>query len=145
MDTPSPQTVKLRLLRLFLAGLSVLCFALGWVGIWVPGLPTTIFWIASAYLAAKSCPVIQRWIYARGRVGGSVRMIVEERAMTAAGKRRALAGMVVGIGISLAVLLGLGSTSTWLVLLIAGAGVAGVGTVLFGIRTHPPTQSSTNP
>ncbi|MFI4859537.1 MAG: YbaN family protein [Phycisphaerales bacterium JB063] len=135
MDT-TPPTTRARLLRLLLAGLSVICFVLGWVGLWVPGLPTTVFWIASCYLAAKSCPVIQRWIYARGAIGQSVRLIVEHRALTAAGKRRALLGMTLGIGLSIALLLLLGNPGPVLLGTLPAAGLLGAACIVFGLRTH---------
>lgn len=142
MKSSTPHTLKHRLFRLLLAGLAVLCFAVGWVGLWVPGLPTTVFWIASAYLATKSCPVIQRWVYARGRVGQSVRLIVEERALTAAGKRRALIGMALGIGVSIAVLCVFQSPGPVLVGVILGAGLLGAGCIVFGLRTWPAGGSA---
>ncbi|XAL98262.1 DUF454 family protein [Phycisphaeraceae bacterium D3-23] len=132
----SSPTVKARMLRLLLAGLAVLCFALGWVGLWVPGLPTTVFWIASAYLAAKSCPVIQRWVYARGRVGRSVRLIVEERALTAPGKRRALTGMALGLSLSVVLLYLLREPSPILIGVIVAAGGVGAACIIFGLRTR---------
>lgn len=141
MDTTTPRRMKQRLLRLMLAGLSVLCFALGWVGLWVPGLPTTVFWIASAYLATKSCPVVQRWVYARGRVGRSVRMIVEERALTAAGKCRALAGMTLGLALSVVVLWLWRDPSPWLLVAIVAAGGLGAACILLGLRTCPPAPA----
>lgn len=145
MDTTAPPTVKARLVRLLLAGLAVLCFALGWVGLWVPGLPTTVFWIASCWLAAKSCPVIQRWVYARGRVGRSVRMIVEERALTAAGKRRALLGMALGLTVSIVVLLVLSDPGGLLIGVMLGAGMAGAACILWGLRTYPAQTPSSIP
>jgi len=137
MDTTAPLSVKARAIRLLLAGLAVLCFVLGWVGLWVPGLPTTVFWIAAAYLATKSCPVVQRWVYARGRVGRSVRMVVEERALTARGKRRALVGMSLGLGLSVAVLYLAGDPAPLLIAAILVAGAAGAACILFGLRTYP--------
>ncbi|MEM9414590.1 MAG: YbaN family protein [Planctomycetota bacterium] len=138
MDSTTPQTVKARMIRLLLAGLAVLCFALGWVGLWVPGLPTTVFWIVAAYLATKSCPVIQRWVYARGRAGRSVQLIVEHRALTAAGKRRALIGMALGIGVSIAALYLFHSPGPLLIGVILGAGLVGAALIVFGLRTCPP-------
>lgn len=137
MNSGTPHTVKSRLTRLLLAGLSVLCFALGWIGIWVPGLPTTVFWIASAYLAAKSCPVVQRCVYTRGRIGRSVRLIVEERALTVAGKRRALAGMVCGLTLSLVLLWLWRDPGPLLLGGIVAAGAVGGACIVFGLRTWP--------
>lgn len=136
MSHSIPTHAGSKLLRLALAGLAVLCFALGWVGLWVPGLPTTVFWITAAYLATRSCPVIQRWIYRQGRVGRSVQMIVDERALTATGKRRALAGMAFGISLSVAGLYLLGDPGPVLVGGILAAGAVGAASILFGLKTR---------
>jgi len=108
------------------------------VGVWVPGLPTTIFWIASAYLASKSCPVIQRWIYQRGNLGRSIELIVEHRSLCVGGKRRAIAGVLLGISLSLIVMFVLGSPPAWLVATLVACGAIAVASICFGLRTHVP-------
>lgn len=123
-----------------MAGLSVFFFALGWLGIWVPGLPTTVFWIASCWLASKSCPVIQRWVYARGRIGRTVKMIVEDRMLTAAGKRRALIGMASGLTLSVVMIWLLQEPHPLLIVGIIAAGVTGAVCILFGLRTCPASM-----
>jgi len=66
---------------------------LGGLGIVLPGLPTTIFWIFAALCFAKSDPKIRDWIYARPGVGPQVELFVEKGQMTKTGKRGALIGM----------------------------------------------------
>lgn len=62
MSAPAPQPTFLQRLRRFsphrllLAGLGLLCVGLAAVGVFVPGLPTTIFLIMATYLFARSCP-----------------------------------------------------------------------------------------
>ena len=73
--------------------LGFLFLAIGWVGIIVPVLPTTIFWIIAAYCFARSDPKIREWIYARPGIGPQVKLFVEQGKMTRAGKRGALFGM----------------------------------------------------
>lgn len=74
-------------------------FTLGGVGIVLPLLPTTIFWILAALCFAKSDPKIRDWIYARPGVGPQVELFVEQGQMTKAGKRGALFGMTLAAGI----------------------------------------------
>ena len=45
--------------RLLLAAAAVVCVGLAAVGVFVPGLPTTIFLIVAAYLFARSCPWLE--------------------------------------------------------------------------------------
>lgn len=136
MPSKTPCTIRSRLLRYALASLAVVCFVLGWIGLWIPGLPTTIFWIFAAYFSSKACPVIQRWIYQRGSIGRSIELIVEHRSLTARGKRRAIAGILLGISMSLAIMLTLGSPPLWLIAILLGSAVLGTGCVFFGLRTY---------
>ncbi len=48
--------------RWALAGAGLLCVAMGAVGVFVPGLPTTIFLIIASWCFAKSCPPLERWL-----------------------------------------------------------------------------------
>ena len=45
--------------RLLLAGAGVVCVAVAFVGVFLPGLPTTIFLIAASYLFARSFPWLE--------------------------------------------------------------------------------------
>lgn len=76
-----------------------LALAIGGVGIIVPGLPTTIFWILAALCFARSDPKIRDWIYARPGIGPQVELFVEQGHMTRTGKRSALIGMALGGGL----------------------------------------------
>ncbi|HOC44767.1 MAG TPA: YbaN family protein [Thermoanaerobaculales bacterium] len=57
--TPEPRPAQSRLARWLLAGLGVLCVGLGAVGVFVPGLPTTVFLIAASWCFARSCPWLE--------------------------------------------------------------------------------------
>lgn len=126
--------------RWVLAGLAGLCFGLGWLGLFVPGLPTTIFWILAVWLAGKSCPVIQQWVYRRGKPGELVRMIVQDRALPARAKHQAVAGLWVSLVLSG---LMLSFTSTPMVWVLAVLPAVGLGVTLIihrGLRTAEPTS-----
>lgn len=63
-DSSPPETFSQRLKRfsphrLMLAALGVLCVGLAAVGVFVPGLPTTIFLIIATYLFTRSCPWLE--------------------------------------------------------------------------------------
>ena len=48
--------------RILFAALGMLSVTLGIVGVFVPGLPTTVFVIAASYLFARSSPTLERWL-----------------------------------------------------------------------------------
>jgi hypothetical protein len=45
-----------------LALLGLASMGVGIVGIWVPGLPTTVFLIVASWLFTRSCPELDRWM-----------------------------------------------------------------------------------
>ena len=47
--------------------------AVGIVGIFVPGLPTTVFVLVSAYAAARGSERLHRWLLAHPRFGPAIR------------------------------------------------------------------------
>lgn len=72
---PHPPVVKplpalWRWLLLVLAGVSL---ATGVVGIFVPGLPTTVFLLVAAWAAARSSPRLHRWLLAHPLFGTLIR------------------------------------------------------------------------
>jgi len=80
-----------------------LMFGVGAIGLVLPGLPTTGFWLIAAFCFARSNPAACQWIYKRGRTGEMIRLMLEERALTRSAKRRASAGILVGITLSLGI------------------------------------------
>lgn len=48
--------------RWLLAAAGLLCVAMGAVGVFIPGLPTTIFLIIACWCFTKSCPPLERWV-----------------------------------------------------------------------------------
>ena len=60
--------------RAMLVGLGVLCVTLGTVGIFVPGLPTTVFLLLASWAFARSSPGLHRKLHAHPRLGEFLRM-----------------------------------------------------------------------
>ena len=134
VSPPVPRPV-----RWLLAACAVVCFGLGWVGIFVPGLPTTVFWLLAVVLAGKSCPVVQQWVYNRGRLGRTVEDIVVRRAMTRAAKAHAVIGMWSMLTLSGVTLWWLGDPAPWWLLATLPAVGAGVTAwIVLGLRVLPP-------
>ena len=58
-ETFSQRLRRLSPYRLLLAAAGVVCVGLAGLGVFVPGLPTTIFLIMATYLFARSCPWLE--------------------------------------------------------------------------------------
>jgi uncharacterized membrane protein YbaN (DUF454 family) len=119
--------------RWLLALLGLVCVGLGAVGVFVPGLPTTIFLIAAAWLFARSCPWLEEKLV-RHRFFAPFQPYLEPGArMPRRARITALVTMWTAIAISVAVLLrgGGGDAVPWtLAGLIAAAGVVGTVVIL---------------
>ncbi len=139
MSDPSTPS---RPVRWLLTLVAASCLVVGWVGLFVPGLPTTVFWLLAAVCAGKACPAIRRWVYQQGSVGASVQMIVEQRALTAKAKRRATLGMLIGIAGSITLLALLGQANPWLVSILLLAAVIATATIHWGLRTQTNPASA---
>lgn len=50
------------LLRYLLLAFAWLCLALGFIGIFVPGLPTTVFVLLASWVGAKASPRFRHWL-----------------------------------------------------------------------------------
>lgn len=72
-DTPTVPRALPRALRWLLRVFALLCLVLGFVGIVVPGLPTTVFILLAAWAAARSSPRLHAWLYAHRLFGPLLR------------------------------------------------------------------------
>lgn len=74
-------------------------FAIGLLGILLPVLPTTVFWIIAAACFAKGCPAMARRIYAWPGVGPAVEAFLSHGVIARRAKIGALLGMAAAGGI----------------------------------------------
>ncbi len=79
--------------RVMAAALGWTAFGLGWLGIFIPGLPTTIFWIVAAAAFLRADRRMYARIVANRRFGPGVRMFVERGMISARGKVISIAAM----------------------------------------------------
>jgi uncharacterized membrane protein YbaN (DUF454 family) len=99
----------------------LLCVAVGAVGIVVPGLPTTIFFIGAAACFARCSPRLEAWVLGLPKIGPAVRDYRAGLGMPRRAKQLAIGMLVVFVGISLLVI-----PAWWVRSLVAVAGIVGV-------------------
>ncbi len=123
------------LYRWTLAAVGVLSVMLGGVGVFVPGLPTTVFLIIATYCFARSCPWLEERLL-RGRLFAPYMKFVDGgEPMPPRAQRVALLAMWISVGASLTVLFLTDRLPPLLaVLMVAAAGVGSWAIRLAGRR-----------
>ncbi|MEL7208781.1 MAG: YbaN family protein [Actinomycetota bacterium] len=110
--------------------------AVGGIGIVVPGLPTTVFFIVAAWAFSKSNPRLEAWVLGLRRIGPMVQDYRDGLGMPRGAKRAATVMIVLFSGLSI-----------WLVggaVFRAGIAVAaaiGVYVVWFRVPTKPEPET----
>jgi len=128
-EPAGPVRGPLRRLAWMVVGL--LCVGIGAVGIVLPGLPSTIFFIAAAASFSRSSPRLEAWLLNLPTVGPLVRDYRAGLGMPRRAKVVAIAMLVFFCGLSVALL-----DATVLRIIIAAAGVVGV-VVMLRLPTKP--------
>ncbi len=132
-----------RLRRWLLASLGTLSLAVGVLGIFIPGLPTTVFLLIAAWLWARSCPALESWLRNHPRLGPYLRAF-DGRSMSRRNKVVALVMLWLAIGFS-TVLVGKYDAALALRLTMLAAALVGSAVILFYVRTLPePAESPRN-
>lgn len=129
-DTPTsenaPGATPRRLLsRIVWLIIGLSCVGLGTVGIVVPGLPTTVFFIAAAASFTRSSPRLEAWVLALPKIGPAVRDYRAGLGMPLAAKRAAVAMIVIMVSISVVLV-----PNLWVKATIATAGIIGLVVIL---------------
>lgn len=114
--------------RLLLIAFGCLCVATGIVGIFIPGLPTTIFLIIALWAFTRSSPRLEAWLLGHPRLGPPLRAWRRHGAIPRRAKYLAVA-MIATSWIVIAL-----ATDSLLVMI--GVGI-GLGLVVFFILTRP--------
>lgn len=79
--------------------LGFVLLACGFIGLWLPLFPTTIFLIGAVACFARSSPVLLRYLLKHPKFGPPLRDWFKERAISRNGKAAALFGMGIGLAI----------------------------------------------
>ena len=114
---------------------------LGSIGIVVPGLPTTVFFIVAAACFSRSSPRFEHWVLTRPGIGPMVRDYRAGLGMPRRAKVAAIASIVVVCGISAFV----ARQRWWLSVVIAAAGAFGVAWIAWRVPTRPDAERSPSP
>ncbi|MBV6633595.1 MAG: thiol reductant ABC exporter subunit CydC [Alphaproteobacteria bacterium] len=112
----APQLEKLASwwLRPLYFGIGVFCLVLGLVGVFVPGLPTTIFLIIALWAFSRSSQAFHDWLWQHPRFGPSLKAWSEHRVVP----RRAKIAAGLMMAASVAIMAALGSP-LWVTILVA--------------------------
>jgi uncharacterized membrane protein YbaN (DUF454 family) len=94
-DTRKPERALPRALRYALLAFAVLCLALGVIGIFVPGLPTTVFILLAGWAAARSSPRFSAWLESHETFGPMLRDWRERGAVSRRAKISATVVMTI--------------------------------------------------
>ncbi len=122
-------------------GLGLFSVALGGLGVIVPGLPTTVFFIVAASCFARSSPRLERWVLDLPTIG---RMVRDYRAGLGMPRRAKVAAILaITLFAGLAVLLAVDGTVLRIV--IAAAGAAGIGVIALRVPTREHVLASAPP
>lgn len=100
--------------------------ALGTIGIFVPGLPTTIFMILAAYCFVRSSEKLYRWVIENKFVGDKVKHFMETKTIPLRGKIHSISGMWIMVILSIILL----NVSIVIKVIIAIAAIIGTVVIL---------------
>ena len=101
MDDPVIPRPLPRPVRWAWCALAYLSLGIGIVGIFVPGLPTTVFVLIAAWAATRGSQRLHDWLLGHPRFGPSIRNWREHGAVSLYGKRMATLTMAVCAAITL--------------------------------------------
>jgi len=118
-----------------------LFLALGAIGVVVPLLPTTIFWIIAVGCFTRSEPALARWLLRHRQAGPALRAWFEQGAISRSGKWAASGGLTLGWLTAALAFRDLGWT------IGVGFGLAAVAAFLWSrpAPTYPPSDPAPEP
>ena len=112
--------------------LGFVCVGLGSLGVIVPGLPTTVFFLAAAGCFSRSSPRFERWVLELPGVGPMVRDARAGLGMRRRSKLMAITMIWAAIGVSMVALWG----TWWAATLVVTLGAAGTAYIAWKVPTR---------
>lgn len=71
------------------------CLSLGAIGVFIPGLPTTVFMIVALWAFTKSSPRMRDWLYHHRHFGPALQNWVQHRSIPARARQIAFASLLI--------------------------------------------------
>ena len=125
-----------KFLKPILIAFGLIFFTVGMIGIFVPGLPTTIFMILAAYCFIRSSEKLYKMVISNKIFGYKVRHFIETKTIPLRGKIHSISAMWI-FG-----LLSLYLTNASLVTIIIVVGLVIIGTIV--VLSFPTSQDYNN-
>ncbi|HEY6507074.1 MAG TPA: YbaN family protein [Vicinamibacterales bacterium] len=116
------------------AAAGVVSVGLGWLGVFVPGLPTTVFLIIASYCFARSCPWLEERLLRVPVFAPYMRALDAGHGLSRHAATRALVSLWGSLTLSLGILWAAGRLAPWLAATIVAAGCVGSLTILYYAR-----------
>lgn len=132
-DVATQKVARSILVRLVWVLGGLVCVGIGAIGIVVPGLPSTVFFIAAAACFSRSSPRLEAWVMSLPAIGPAVRDYRAGLGMPRRAKIVAVAMIVVFVSLSIFLIDGL--------VLRVALGVAGVVGVVVVLRVRTSDRS----
>ncbi len=124
-----PPATGLRRLLYVVAGLT--CVGLAYLGVFVPGLPTTPWVLLAGYCFSRSSPRLQRWLKRSPIFGRLLRDWDEHRGIRRPVKVVAVCLIVTVVSLSIV----FGGLPVWAKCVIGGLALVGVSVIVFVVPT----------
>lgn len=126
-------------LRWVFLGLGWLCVALGVVGFFVPGLPSTVFFLIALWAFSRCSERFHRWLYNHPRFGAALRDWHRHRVIPIKAKALALAFMATSLTILIFVV-----AEGWILPAVVGVILAGVAGFIVSRPSRAPIDVRTS-
>lgn len=101
----------------------LVCFGLAFVGVFVPGMPTTVFLLVGSYCLTRSCPWLERRLLSSRVFRPYAEFVRSREPVSWRVRLTALVMMSCSIGVSAVVLLKLDAAPAWLLATLAACWV----------------------
>jgi len=111
--------------RWFFLLLGLLSVALGFIGVFVPGLPTTVFLILASYFFTRSCPWLEEKLVRAPVFRPYLRYLDGDREMPLRARVMTIAMIWAAVGSSFLLMGAKGALSGWFVGVVGGAALVG--------------------
>lgn len=121
-------------MKILYLALGLICVAIGGLGVFIPGLPTTVFFIIAAWAFSKSNERLEQWVLNLPGIGPMVRDFRSGLGMPKRAKVAAISCIIVAVSLSAGFLI----DNLIVRLTVAALGLVG----LWYVGLHVPTRET---